>query len=76
MPHEHWGEVVHCFVVTHPDQPATARDLTPFLRGRIADFKIPASFEFVDQLPRNPSGKLLRRELRERFWQHLDRRVA
>ncbi|MGC5330335.1 long-chain-fatty-acid--CoA ligase [Micromonospora sp. DT62] len=76
VPHEHWGEVVHCFVVTHPDQPVTARDLTPFLRGRIADFKIPASFEFVAQLPRNPSGKLLRRELRERFWQHLDRRVA
>jgi acyl-CoA synthetase (AMP-forming)/AMP-acid ligase II len=47
-----------------------------FLRGRIADFKIPSSFELVDSLPRNPSGKILRRELREGFWQHLDRRVA
>ncbi len=38
-----------------------------FLRGRLADFKIPTSYEFLDVLPRNPTGKVLRRELRQRF---------
>lgn len=76
VPSPHWGEVVHCFVVTRNGMPASSRDLTAFLRGRIADFKIPASFETITALPRNPSGKILRRELREKFWQHLERRVA
>jgi acyl-CoA synthetase (AMP-forming)/AMP-acid ligase II len=76
VPHEHWGEVVHCFVVPRPGETVTTRQLVAFLRGRIADFKIPSGFELTDSLPRNPSGKILRRELRERFWQHLDRRVA
>jgi long-chain acyl-CoA synthetase len=76
VPHEHWGEVVHCFVVPRQGESLTTRQLTAFLRGRLADFKIPSGFELVESLPRNPSGKVLRRELRERFWQHLDRRVA
>jgi acyl-CoA synthetase (AMP-forming)/AMP-acid ligase II len=76
VPNEHWGEAVHCFVVPRQDTAVTTRTLVSFLRGRIADFKIPSSFEIVESLPRNPSGKILRRELRERFWQHLDRRVA
>ncbi|TDV42270.1 long-chain-fatty-acid--CoA ligase [Actinophytocola oryzae] len=76
VPNEHWGEVVHCFVVPRQGETVTTRQLVAFLRNRIADFKIPSSFELIDTLPRNPSGKILRRELRERFWQHLDRRVA
>jgi len=76
VPNEHWGEVVHCFVVPRQGETVATRQLVRFLRGRIADFKIPSSFELVESLPRNPSGKILRRELRERFWAHLDRRVA
>jgi acyl-CoA synthetase (AMP-forming)/AMP-acid ligase II len=76
VPNEHWGEVVHCFVVPRQGETVTTRQLVAFLRGRIADFKIPSSFELTESLPRNPSGKILRRELRERFWAHLDRRVA
>ncbi|NUT96694.1 MAG: long-chain-fatty-acid--CoA ligase [Saccharothrix sp.] len=76
VPSAHWGEVVHCFVVPRPGAVVETRTLTGFLRGRIADFKLPSSYELLDALPRNPSGKILRRELRERFWQHLDRRVA
>jgi acyl-CoA synthetase (AMP-forming)/AMP-acid ligase II len=76
VPNQHWGEVVHLFVVHRPGETVTGRELTTFLRGRIADFKIPSSFETIEALPRNPSGKILRRELREKFWQHLDRRVA
>ncbi|MCK9902334.1 long-chain fatty acid--CoA ligase [Parafrankia colletiae] len=61
-----WGEVVQAVVVARPDVTVTGRDLMRWLRGRIADFKIPNRYEFVDQLPRNPTGKVLRRELRAR----------
>jgi len=45
------------------------------MQDYIAAFKIPSRFEFVDQVPRNPSGKILRRELRDRFWRGKDRQV-
>jgi fatty-acyl-CoA synthase/long-chain acyl-CoA synthetase len=75
IPHERWGEAIHAFVVLRPGVRPTARELRLSLRGTIADFKIPTGFDFVDLLPRNPSGKLLRRQLRERFWRHLERQV-
>lgn len=64
VPDQRWGQAVKAVVVCHGDQPATRRELMVFLRGRIADFKIPTQFEFVDTLPRNPTGKVLRRLLR------------
>jgi acyl-CoA synthetase (AMP-forming)/AMP-acid ligase II len=64
MPDPRWGQAVKAVVVLHQGQQATARDLTVFLRGRIADFKIPTQYDFVDSLPRNPTGKVLRRMLR------------
>jgi fatty-acyl-CoA synthase len=64
VPDQRWGQAVKAVVVFHGDQRATRRDLMVFLRGRIADFKIPTQFEFVDALPRNPTGKVLRRVLR------------
>lgn len=74
-PDDRWGEAIHAFVVPRPDQSPTPRELRLFLRDRIADFKIPTRYEFVDQLPRNASGKVLRRQLRDRLWQHMDRKV-
>ena len=44
-------------------------------RKRIAGYKLPKSIDFVDALPRTPSGKILKRELRERYWQGQERRV-
>ncbi|KOV78613.1 long-chain fatty acid--CoA ligase [Streptomyces sp. NRRL WC-3618] len=64
LPHERWGESVHARVVLEPGQRAGARDLLLFLRGRLADFKIPTSYDFAEALPRNPSGKILRRAIR------------
>jgi acyl-CoA synthetase (AMP-forming)/AMP-acid ligase II len=64
VPDPRWGQVVKAVVVLHEDQRATARDLMVFLRGRLADFKIPTRYDFVDSLPRNPTGKVLRRLLK------------
>lgn len=46
------------------------------MRARIAGYKLPKSVDFVDALPRNPSGKILRRVLREPYWEGRDRRVG
>ncbi|MFF5492720.1 long-chain-fatty-acid--CoA ligase [Streptomyces aquilus] len=67
VPDARWGETVRACVVAAPDAEVTGRDLLLFLRGRLADFKIPNSYEFLDVLPRNPTGKVLRRELRQRI---------
>jgi acyl-CoA synthetase (AMP-forming)/AMP-acid ligase II len=67
VPHERWGEAVHACVVLKSGSAATPRQLMLSLRGQIADYKVPTSYEFVDTLPRNANGKLLRRSLRERF---------
>ncbi|WP_335939333.1 long-chain-fatty-acid--CoA ligase [Streptomyces sp. PTD5-9] len=76
-PDDRWGEYVHAFVVpADPGGPALrARDLHTFLTPRLAAFKLPAKYEFIDHVPRNPSGKILRRELRDRFWSGPGRKV-
>ncbi|WP_405471079.1 long-chain-fatty-acid--CoA ligase [Streptomyces canus] len=74
-PDERWGESVHAFVVPAAGQEPAPRELHRFLVDRLAAFKLPARYEFIDHVPRNPSGKILRRELRERFWTGSDRKV-
>ncbi|MEJ2603156.1 MAG: long-chain-fatty-acid--CoA ligase [Gammaproteobacteria bacterium] len=76
VPDEKWGEAVKAIVVTKPDQALDAEELIAFARERIARYKAPRSVDFVEALPRNPSGKVLRRELREQYWQDQDRRVS
>ncbi|SCL58475.1 long-chain-fatty-acid--CoA ligase [Micromonospora yangpuensis] len=75
VPDDHTGEAVLAHVVFRPDQQASTRQLMLFLRGRIADFKLPSRYQVLDAVPRNPSGKILRRELREPHWRGHQRRV-
>ena len=75
VPDEKWGEAVKAVVVPKPDARATADDIIAFARTRIAGYKVPRSVDFVDYLPRNASGKLLKRELREPYWAGRERRV-
>jgi acyl-CoA synthetase (AMP-forming)/AMP-acid ligase II len=63
-PDERWGEVPVAFVVMRPDRPATAEELIEHCRGQLARFKVPKDVTFLDALPRNPSGKVLKRDLR------------
>ncbi|MEV7244276.1 fatty acid--CoA ligase [Streptomyces sp. NPDC093248] len=67
LPDERWGESVHAVVVLRPGTKATPRELLLSLRGRIADYKIPGTYHFAESLPRNPSGKILRRAVREQL---------
>jgi long-chain acyl-CoA synthetase len=75
VPSDKWGETVKAIVVLAPGAEVTADELIEFTRTRIARFKVPRSVDFVDVLPRNPSGKILKRELREPYWRGIDRRV-
>lgn len=75
VPDDRWGEAVKAVVVRKPGIEATAEDIVAFARTRIAGYKVPKSVDFVDALPRNPSGKILRRELREPWWAGRARRV-
>jgi acyl-CoA synthetase (AMP-forming)/AMP-acid ligase II len=61
---DRWGEVPVAFVVLKPGTSATADELIDHCRGQLAKFKVPKDVTFIDALPRNPSGKILKRELR------------
>ncbi|MFI6350390.1 long-chain-fatty-acid--CoA ligase [Streptomyces sp. NPDC050560] len=74
-PDDRWGECVHAFVVPVGGTSLTPRDLHTFLTTRLAAFKLPARYTFVDRVPRNPSGKILRRRLRDPLWKDRDRKV-
>ena len=75
IPDEKWGEAVKAIVVMKQGKEATATDIINFTRERIAGFKTPKSVEFIEALPRNPSGKILRRHLRDPYWEGKDRQV-
>ncbi|MQA78824.1 MAG: long-chain-fatty-acid--CoA ligase [Streptosporangiales bacterium] len=66
MPHARWGEVPQAFVVLRDGALADAAVLREFCTARLARFKAPAAFTFVEKLPRTPTGKVLKRELRTR----------
>jgi len=61
---DRWGEVPVAFVVLRPDGTATPDELLDHCRAQLAKFKVPRAITFIDALPRNPSGKVLKRELR------------
>jgi acyl-CoA synthetase (AMP-forming)/AMP-acid ligase II len=75
VPDDKWGESVKAMVVLKPGARPDAEDILSFTRTRLAGFKVPKSVDFVSALPRGPSGKILRRVLREPYWTGRDRRV-
>jgi fatty-acyl-CoA synthase len=67
LPDEQWGEVGKACVVLKPDTNASAEELEQFMQDHLARFKVPKSVEIMDELPLSGMGKILKRELRERF---------
>jgi len=76
VPDERWGESVKAMVVRQADSEITAQEIMAFARQQMADFKCPKSIDFIESIPRNPSGKILKKTLREPFWIGFDRRVS
>jgi long-chain acyl-CoA synthetase len=79
VPDDRWGETVKGIVVRAPgasdDDDALEADLIAATRDRLAHYKCPTSIDFIDVLPRNPSGKILKRELRTPYWDQRDRNI-
>jgi long-chain acyl-CoA synthetase len=76
VPHEKWGETAKAIVVRAPDSEVTEAEIIAYAKERLATFKCPTSVDWADMLPRNPSGKVLKKDLREPFWEGHDRRVG
>jgi acyl-CoA synthetase (AMP-forming)/AMP-acid ligase II len=76
IPDAKWGEAVKAVVALREGASSTEEDILEFCRGRMGGFERPKSVEFVASLPRNPSGKVLKRELRKPYWKDQGRRVA
>jgi acyl-CoA synthetase (AMP-forming)/AMP-acid ligase II len=68
VPDEKWGEVPKALVVLKPGAHASEAELLDFCRARIAHYKAPRSVEFFDSLPKTGTGKILKRELRKKYW--------
>jgi len=75
VPDSRWGETVKAIVVLKPGASATAAEILELARGRIADFKVPKSVDFAPSLPRTPSGKVKKGELRAAYWSGRERMV-
>ncbi|HEU4842425.1 MAG TPA: long-chain-fatty-acid--CoA ligase [Ilumatobacteraceae bacterium] len=75
VPHERWGETAKAIVVRAAGQDPSPEEIIEFARERLARFKCPTSVDFVDVLPRNPSGKVLKKDLRAPYWKGRQRQV-
>jgi len=67
LPDPKWGEVGKACVVLKPNQTVTEEELLKFMTERLAKYKVPRSVTFMDALPISAAGKILKRELREKF---------
>jgi fatty-acyl-CoA synthase/long-chain acyl-CoA synthetase len=68
IPSEEWGELVHAVVVARPGSGLDSEGVKAHAREVLAGYKLPRSISFADEIPRNGSGKILKRVLREPFW--------
>ena len=76
VPHEKWGETAKAVVVVAAGRRRRRpTEIIAFSRERLAKFKCPTSVDFVDALPRNPSGKVLKKDLRAPYWEGRERQV-
>jgi len=75
IPDEHWGESVKAIVVLKAMKEVSEEEIISFCKENLAGYKKPKSVEFRKELPKNPSGKILKRVIREQYWKGKDRKV-
>jgi acyl-CoA synthetase (AMP-forming)/AMP-acid ligase II len=76
VPDDRWGETPKAMVVRASGSEVTEAELIAHCKERLATFKCPTSVDWLDALPRNPSGKILKKDLREPFWAGRERRIG
>jgi long-chain acyl-CoA synthetase len=76
VPDARWGETVKAVVVRRPGASTNEAQIIDFCRGRLAGYKRPTSVDFVEAMPRTPTGKILKRVLREPYWHGYERRIG
>lgn len=76
VPDSRWGEAVKAIVILKPGQARADEDLSAFCRARLAAYKAPKSFDYVDSFPLVASGKVSKKDLRARYWTDERRRIA
>ncbi len=75
VPHEKWGETAKAVVVKKAGAEVTEQEIIDYARERLARFKCPTTVDWSDALPRNPSGKILKKDLRAPYWEGRSRNV-
>jgi len=75
VPDAQWGEAVRAVVVLKPGAQLQAAELIERCGRTLAGFKKPRGVDFVSELPKNPNGKVVRRLVRDTYWQHSERRI-
>jgi fatty-acyl-CoA synthase/long-chain acyl-CoA synthetase len=75
IPDEEWGEAVHAILVLRRGAQLSKEQIIAHARGKLAGYKVPRSLSFMDEIPRNGSGKILKRDLRKPFWEGRKSRV-
>ncbi len=76
VPHPEWGEAVHAEVMLRAGAHATEAELIEHAKAALGSYKAPKTLSFVETLPTSVVGKVLRREVREKYWQGMDRKVG
>jgi acyl-CoA synthetase (AMP-forming)/AMP-acid ligase II len=75
IPDQKWGETVKAFVVLKASQEATEQEIIQFCKEKIAHYKAPKSIDFIGALPRTGSGKINKKDLRDKFWEGYEKKV-
>jgi long-chain acyl-CoA synthetase len=75
IPDEEFGEAICAVVQPQPGQSLTETDVRSYLRGKVAGYKVPKKVDFASDLPREDSGKIFKRKLREPYWEGKDKRI-
>jgi acyl-CoA synthetase (AMP-forming)/AMP-acid ligase II len=76
VPDKKWGEAVKAVIVLESGSTVSEEQIIAYVKTKIAGYKVPKSIDFTDALPRNPTGKLLKRELRAPYWKDQERQVG
>jgi fatty-acyl-CoA synthase len=69
VPDQKWGEVARALIVLKPEAQLTEAELLEFSRSHLAHYKCPRAVDFVESLPKTGTGKILKKDLRKKYWQ-------